>query len=473
MAGKKLVRRIKESLSLGSRSPSPLPGPSTAPTSLTPFTSHVLANLDDEESKLVAMTFAPQIETDCDARKLDFDEYYHLLGHKTKGNAMRTLLKTIQESELVFIKSDKNSVGRPRDICLVSVNQIEEALLAANTEEGKRWRKLVLKIKNSVVHYMKMEMDMSSRIAQRQLEDQRAQAQQQLEVHMSKLALEEAKRAQLEAVQCKLQATIDSQKRREEKKEARKKQQKEPLETAYIMTNMPDDNQGPYKCGKTGGDPKKRAKEMQTGNHEEMRVVASAKCVDSKLVEDVMHRIFWDYRTSDKLEWFDTSLHSMSSVLHFVVEIIDGLNRVDHDESSVSEPLEQITASMRELVLNSPPHGHEVPQPVPIVEQVVETPPGNSHLVKRWLVHMIEHELPVEAVTGTAMLALYNTWLRNFHPGSSFVVSNNYLKPRLQSYFKRGVNYSSQTGKPAFYTFDRSAFTQTLIDRNMLSCPVL
>ena len=39
--------------------------------------------------------------------------------------------------------------------------------------------------------------------------------------------------------------------------------------------------EGPYKCGKTGGDVKKRAKEMQTGNLEEMRVVARAKYVDS------------------------------------------------------------------------------------------------------------------------------------------------------------------------------------------------
>ena len=312
-----------------------LPNPTGLPAT-TPFTRYVLENLNLEngEYKMFAMTFAPQIQMDCEARVLDFDDYFHLLGHKTKGNALRTLLATIEESELIVIKSDKNSVGRPRDIYRLSINQMEEVLLAANTEEGKRWRKMVLRIKNLVVEYMKMEM----------------------EEQTTRLAMEEAKRAELEAVQAKLQATIESQRKREEKKEARKKQQKEPLETAYLMTNMPDDNQGPYKCGKTGGDAKKRAKEMQTGNHEAMRVVASTKCVDSKLVEDVMHRIFRDYRTNDKLEWFDTNLKSMKSVLNFVVEVIDGLNRIDHDVFSVSQYLEDLTALMKERISNLPLH---------------------------------------------------------------------------------------------------------------------
>lgn len=180
--------------------------------------------------------------------------------------------------------------------------------------------------------------------------EEKRQAQQQLDEQMSKLAIEQAKRAKLEAVQLKLQATIESQRKGDEKKEARKRQQKEPMETAYSMTNMPDDLQGPYKCGKTGGDAKKRAKEMQTGNHEAMRVVASAKCVDSKLVEDVMHRIFWDYRTNDRLEWFDTRLESMKSVMTFIVRTIDGLNSVDHDGFCTAAALKDGMAVMEEKI---------------------------------------------------------------------------------------------------------------------------
>ena len=318
--------------------------PPSNPTGLpatTPFTRYVLDNLNlqNGEHKLFAMTFAPQIQIDCEAKVLDFDDYFHLLGHANKASALRTLLRTVPKDELVINKDVENSMGRPRDVYLLNVNQIEEVLLAANTDEGKKWRKLVLKIKNLVVQFMKMEMEAAANMAA----EKEKLAQQQLEES-------DAKRAELETVQAKLQATIESQRKREEKKEARKRQQKEPLETAYIMTNMPDDNQGPYKCGKTGGDAKKRAKEMQTGNHEAMRVIASAKCMNSKVVEDVMFQIFRDYRTNDKLEWFDTNLTSMKSVLNFVVRVIDGLNCVNHDEISVEKALEAVLRLMDETI---------------------------------------------------------------------------------------------------------------------------
>jgi len=56
-------------------------------------------------------------------------------------------------------------------VYLLSVNQFEEVLLAANTDSGKKWRKLVLKIKNLVVAYMKMEMEASAVRASTQLEE--------------------------------------------------------------------------------------------------------------------------------------------------------------------------------------------------------------------------------------------------------------------------------------------------------------
>ena len=118
---------------------------------------------------MVAMAFAPQIQTDCDARNLDFDDFFYLLGHKTKGNALRTLTTTIPEAEIIIIKSDKNSVGRPRDVYMISVNQFEEVLLAANTDTGKKWRKVVLRIKNLVVQYMKMELEATAKRAQEQM----------------------------------------------------------------------------------------------------------------------------------------------------------------------------------------------------------------------------------------------------------------------------------------------------------------
>ena len=49
---------------------------------------------------MVAMAFAPQIQTDCDAPVVDFDENYHLLGME-KRNALRIVTRVIKSDELV------------------------------------------------------------------------------------------------------------------------------------------------------------------------------------------------------------------------------------------------------------------------------------------------------------------------------------------------------------------------------------
>jgi hypothetical protein len=85
MGSKKIVTMIKDALSRGSRGPSPEPGPSMGGSSDSPFTRYVLSNLEEQDHKMVAMAFAPQIQTDCDARNLDFDDFFHLLGLRQKG----------------------------------------------------------------------------------------------------------------------------------------------------------------------------------------------------------------------------------------------------------------------------------------------------------------------------------------------------------------------------------------------------
>ena len=44
---------------------------------------------------------------------------------------------------------------------MISVNQFEELMIAAQTEEGKKARKMVLLLKRAVQDYMQMEIDQS------------------------------------------------------------------------------------------------------------------------------------------------------------------------------------------------------------------------------------------------------------------------------------------------------------------------
>ena len=473
-AMKRAVSPVRQATGADLQLSSPNLGGLPASTLFTRFVLNNL-NLQNGEYTMFAMTFAPQIQIDCEAKVLDFDDYFHLLGHANKASALRTLLRTVPKDELVINKDVENSMGRPRDVYLLNVNQIEEVLLAANTDEGKKWRKLVLKIKNLVVQFMKMEMEAAAnmaaekeKLAQQQLELQKAQTQLQLEEF-------NAKRQELEAVQSTLQATIESQRKREEKKEARKKQQKEPLETAYIMTNMPDDSKGPYKCGKTGGDAKKRAQEMQTGNHEEMRVVASAKCVDSKLIEDVMHRIFRDYRTNDKLEWFDTKLTSMSSVLKFVVRVIDGLNCIDHVSFSVEEALDEVMLAMEEKVFRSAPSFR---CNISLAERQSQSDDhdagGNADgtadealaldCLDRWLVQAVETESLPYAIYGDPLIELVRASLSTSIAKS---ITRQWFSGRMKDYIGKGV-CKKCTKSGTVYSFDYHLLKATLVAQNKL-----
>ena len=209
-------------------------------------------------------------------------------------------------------------------------------MMQAETDQGRIARTMYKQLRDAVQDYMQIEMAMAASLA----------AEREKEAHQQ---LEEAnaKRAELEAVQSTLQATIESHRMRDEKKKARKAQQKEPLEKTYILSNSPG-GVGPFKLGKTGSDGKKRAKQMQTGNHELMTCVFEISCVNSLLIEKVTQHIFWDYRINDNLEWFDAPKESMVGVLQFLVLSIDGLQSVDHDDVAIARLLSTITDGLRQ-----------------------------------------------------------------------------------------------------------------------------
>ena len=346
MAGKRnIMNAIKRAVSPKPQRSSPSSGvQSPVVASRTPLTNFICSRLRGDNLQLFALMFAEAIKNDRHAKVILFENVYKFLGYDRYNNAVRQLKNTFLDEDLVLDnlltneQVAKETPGPQKQGYLVSVRQFETLMLKAHTAEGDRAREMMLDVKDAVQDYMKIEMETSARQAQQQLDE------------------ETARRLELEAVQTQLQATIEAQKKREEKKEARKKQQKEPLETAYLMTNNADSQKGPFKSGCTGGDAKKRAKGMQTGNYEEMKVVASVKCMDAELVEKVMHRIFHDYRTNDRLEWFDTNLRSMGSVMKFVARVIDGLNCVDHDEVCIEKALQDMLAVMEEKILQASAH---------------------------------------------------------------------------------------------------------------------
>ena len=123
----------------------------------------MLSRLPDEDSqKLFALSFGEHICHDPDALDINFDDVYHWIGIPLKANALRLLKKEFNAEEYLFIRDDEKSNGRPKDIYKISFNQFEELMIAAQTVEGKRARKLVLLLKKILQEYMVAELEQRS-----------------------------------------------------------------------------------------------------------------------------------------------------------------------------------------------------------------------------------------------------------------------------------------------------------------------
>ena len=170
MAGKRIVKRIKESLSRGSSSPSPQPGTSNLeevkgdpPTSSgldTPFKDFVLSRLEgNTQQKLFAMTFAEQIHCDRNALAIDLEDVFVWLGFTRRDQAVRLLKSEINESEYIFIPGNLHkSVDHrdQRDRYLISITMFKKLLFASRSQEGKDYRNLIIIIEEAAYDYMKI-----------------------------------------------------------------------------------------------------------------------------------------------------------------------------------------------------------------------------------------------------------------------------------------------------------------------------
>ena len=124
----------------------------------TPFTDFVLSRLPNEESqKLFALSFGEHLRRDADALEIDFDEVFKWLGIDRKDSALRLLRREFSSAEYVShidVGNLGTTGGRPRDVYKISFNQFEELMIAAQTAEGKKARKLVLHLKKILQDYI-------------------------------------------------------------------------------------------------------------------------------------------------------------------------------------------------------------------------------------------------------------------------------------------------------------------------------
>ena len=197
------------------RSSSPAPTHSSAAvhnapvsaSSPTPFTTYVLSRIPDEESqKLFALSFGECLRRDPDALEINFDEVHRWLGFDSKDNAVRLLKREIPDSEYVLLTSEEDTGPPNRASFLISFNQFEELMIAAQTSEGKKARKLVLLSKRILQDFIVAEQQQlrATCLAEQQQLQANALAEQALELSRE-AARANALQVQLESLRAQQQ----------------------------------------------------------------------------------------------------------------------------------------------------------------------------------------------------------------------------------------------------------------------------
>ena len=120
----------------------------------TPFTQYVLSRIPDEElQKLFALSFGEHRRHDADALAIDLDHVYKWLGYNRKDNAARLLKMEIPDGEYALLTSEEGRGPANRASYMISFDQFEELMIAAQTAQGKKARKFVLLLKKILQEY--------------------------------------------------------------------------------------------------------------------------------------------------------------------------------------------------------------------------------------------------------------------------------------------------------------------------------
>jgi hypothetical protein len=332
MTSNGIMNAIKRAVSPKTQRIAPSRGmQSPVSVSRTPLTEFICTRLHGENLKLFALMFAEAIKNDRHAKVILFENVYKFLGYDLYHHAVRQLKKLFPEMQSTRLDKlttsgevAKNTPGPSKDSYLISVRQFETMMLAAKTDEGARAREMMLDVKDAVQDYMKLEMEASA-----------ARAEEQT----SKLAIEEAKRLELETTHADLHATLNAERERRSAMKALRDAEDEPRQTAYLMESGV--HRSYVKIGKTGDEGgEKRKKELQTGNPEKIRVLFEMKCVDSRLVEKNLHHVFRWYKRRG--EWYEIDKERAVYAMQLMANLLDGLRQVEHDDEDIVEACQKV-----------------------------------------------------------------------------------------------------------------------------------
>ena len=255
---------------------------------------------------------------------INLENVFKMIGFAHKGNAMKTIKNNFTKDEdyklLIIPREKKQNAGRSEHEIMLNVDTFKNLCMIAKTEKGKAIRKYYVKLEN-----------IYNKIIKEEIEE-------------NKLLLEQEKENTTKLIEAK-------EKELKEKEILLEKQDQKLTKLTRVISHKIGESiyifeckyleETIYKIGRTKN-ANKRESALITGNFNG-EVVFHYQCLNSILLEKLVHQLLDEFRLDVNREWFSCSLEKIKRTLYyskFVSEDIIGkdyLNLHDKFKESLNE----------------------------------------------------------------------------------------------------------------------------------------
>jgi phage anti-repressor protein len=280
---------------------------------------------------------------------INLENIFHMIGFANKGNAKRTLENNFTKDEdytITILPSEKGQIAREQ--IMLNVDTFKSLCMLAKTDKGKEIRKYYVKLENIYNELMKEEI----------------QEQQN----------------KLQNTQNQLQLTLLESQEKQDKINllTRKTNKFEPGESVYIfhstinnddnteITDITKNNTGInlYKVGRTKN-ANGRDAIHKTASYK--GILLQIKCVDSVLLERVIHFLLNKYRCANRREWFNCSYNIIKNSIYYAKLLLE--SEIDFENIYLVRDTTNFIDTIKESASNE----NEIDAPLPIIKNIFTT----------------------------------------------------------------------------------------------------
>jgi phage anti-repressor protein len=283
---------------------------------------------------------------------INLEDVFKMIGFANKGNAKRTLENNFildEDYKSSFLPTEKREIGGSlNEQIMLNVDTFKSLCMLAKTDKGKEIRKYYVKLENIYNELMKEEI----------------QEQQN----------------KLQNTQNQLQLTLLESQEKQDKINllTRKTNKFEPGESVYIfhstinnddnteITDITKNNTGInlYKVGRTKN-ANGRDAIHKTASYK--GILLQIKCVDSVLLERVIHFLLNKYRCANRREWFNCSYNIIKNSIYYAKLLLE--SEIDFENIYLVRDTTNFIDTIKESASNE----NEIDAPLPIIKNIFTT----------------------------------------------------------------------------------------------------